>query len=106
MLKELLDMDWNAINLSDYRIKPNTMVHVMEISGSEISPGDDSIIVVYYLWSTSKPYICVQRYERLLTDDEIENVPGFVRTIERGVGGESATEITYVRKSYIDGLDE
>lgn len=105
MLNELLSMDWNAINLSDYRIKPNTMVHVMEISGSEISPGDDSIIVVYYRWLDGKPIVCVQRYERLLTDDEIEDVPGFIRTVERGVSGENATEITYVSKSFIDTLD-
>lgn len=105
MLAEFLKKTWTEVNASEYDFKSNTFKHVIEIDGSELREGDDSLILVYYNVYTNMPMIVLQHYHRKI--ESSEKVLGYHSTVNEGVdeNGEDFTEIVYIAEEIKTALD-
>ena len=103
MLQEVLKMDWDTIQQSDYRYKSNIFKHVVQIKGSEFGEPSISIMLIYYNVYTGMPMLAVARMKQ--RGAELPDVEGYKKTREDGNEEQMCyTDYTFVAEAIMEAL--
>ncbi len=109
MYSKLLSTTWEQMNNSDYVFKSNAIKRIVQIDGSELTKGDDSVIVIYYNVYTGVPMVLTQRYNHRvegLNPPPIDGYSMYQKEEKDEEDGEICSEVTYVLCSLQKALEE
>lgn len=106
MYDKLLSMTWDEMYNSEYSFKSNTEIHVIDIRGSELQNGDDSLILIYYNTFSGLPMVIFQRYVGSIDIDLPSTYKDFIVYVDKcEYEGLEFTEVTFVREEIVKALD-